>query len=703
MGDLASDPHLFTVIDCDTTSNCANNATCELSSLHSVYHSDVAPAARGSPTYSPHSGSDPPLHTDGSCNLPENSSGPTTGHSHQRDPVSTIPIQQTSDLFTPQIGSGYSEDLPLHLCNPVHTDSQIISAISDIIDEFWPSLSPATIKCHPEFSSVYHRVKSFSLPNFLGAKIQVSSALKVGNWIRALTDYHDNELCHFLAFGWPVGYALSKIPTSVQNNHPSALAFPDHVKAYIETECNFDALAGPFNELPFTPWTRILPLMSRPKKDSHQRRIIVDLSYQEGAAVNTGIDTTSYLGQDISYTLPSISDLIAKLQIEGKGAYIWKADLARAYRQLRADPLDAPLLGIQFAGRVYIDRCPPFGCRSSSAACQRVANALVFLMAKKSCHCLAYLDDFTGCSRSYDEASRAYNTFLETTSHLGLQLSLHKCSKPSTSVEWLGYLIDTHAMTVAIPPKKLQEVVQECEKWINRSRVTKSMIQSLLGKLAHISNCVQHGRKFLSRILSTLRAMEKRTWTTIDSEFIKDVKWFLTYAETANGITLYNPATPILVIECDSSLTGGGGNSPTHCYTWTYTKKYMKEYPVIHQLEAINIIVAYRTLAHLRDSRQTQILILTDNISSSWALMSGRTKDTILAACARELWLEAAKNGDTIQIEHRPGVEIPLADALSRMGSDPLKRDYVNTAVAAQQLVFVTPAINNYVFFDSLI
>lgn len=271
------------------------------------------------------------------------------------------------------------------------------------------------------------------------------------------------------------------------------------------------------------------------------------------------------------------------------------------------------------------------------------------------------------------------------------------------SVEWLGYLIDTQAMTVSIPPKKLQEVVQECSKWINRKRVTRTMIQSLLGKLAHVSNCVQHGRKFLARILSTLRAMENRTWTTIDSEFIKDVRWFLTYAETANGITLYDPVTPTLVIECDSSLTGGGGNTATHCYTWTYTNKYMEQYPIIHQLEAINILVAYRTLAHLRDLRQSKVLILTDNISSSWALMSGRTKDTILAACARELWLEAAKNGDTIQIEHRPGVEIPLADALSRMGSDPSKRDYVNLAVAAQQLSFVQPAINNYVFFDSLI
>lgn len=93
--------------------------------------------------------------------------------------------------------------------------------------------------------------------------------------------------------------------------------------------------------------------MTRPKKGSQTRRVIVDLSFPQGAPVNTAIDTTAYLGKDIFYTLPTITDLIAKLQVEGQGALIWKADLARAYRQLRADPVDAPLLCIQFDKGVH--------------------------------------------------------------------------------------------------------------------------------------------------------------------------------------------------------------------------------------------------------------------------------------------------------------------------------------------------------------
>lgn len=440
--------------------------------------------------------------------------------------------------------------------------------------------------------------------------------------------------------------------------------------------------------------------MTRPKKGSTQRRVIVDLSFPDSLAVNAGINTAEYLRRDILYTLPTISDLIAKLQVERKGAVIWKADLAQAYRQLRADPIDAPLLCIQFQNKIYIDKCPPFGCRSSSAACQRVANALSFLMAGKQHHCLAYLDDFAGCCADIQQARQAFNYFKQLALHLGIQLSHHKCTEPATKVEWLGYFIDTEKMTVSIPAEKLKEVVEECGTWFHKKRATKTMVQSLVGRLSHIANCVIPGRKFLARMLGTLRAFEDKKWTTIDEEFVKDIRWFYHYASSSNGITLYSPSLPTVVIECDASLEGAGGNTKSNCYSWIYTTAYKQKFPVIHQMEAINTLVAYRTLAHCENKGPIRALIYTDNMSSSQALMSGRTKDLVLASCAREFWLEAAKNGDTIEIEHRPGTDIPLADALSRMAIDNTKLAYVQTVVAQQKLSIVKPVLNNYFFFD---
>lgn len=579
----------------------------------------------------------------------------------------------------------------------------VLCQFSNMLESFWPSPAPAAQQQFPEFMSQFQIIKESGLPNFMKAKIPVSSGLNVDQWESALQCYHDKHLCMYLRYGWPVGYLHSKPPVAIHVNHNSALEFPEHVSKFIDVELSHHALLGPFSQPPFQPWNRLSPLMTRPKKNSLDRRVIVDLSFPPGSDVNSGIDITNILGQDVTYTLPSISDLIAKLQIEGPGAFIWKADLSRAYRQFRIDPLDAPLMGIQFNGLYYIDRCPAFGCRSSSAVCQRVANALVYILAQAGHFVLAYLDDFAGCSSQFLVASEAFTHFINVSNSLGLDLASNKCMEPSTSAEWLGYNIDTVRMCVSIPHEKMSQVMQECELWAHKKRASKVMIQSLLGKLVHISNCIPQARKFVTRILATLRAMNDNTWVSISEEFRKDIYWFLCYAKSSNGILLYTPAKDTFEIECDSSLMAGGGCANMKCYSWIYPQQHMDRFPNIHELEAVNLLVSYKTFTPFFHSNNALIIIYTDNMASSYALESGRTKDSTLAACARELWLLAAKNSHQITIRHKPGSELQLADALSRISIDPSKAAFVHHLAAMQHISFVKPALHEYQFFNQFV
>lgn len=254
-------------------------------------------------------------------------------------------------------------------------------------------------------------------------------------------------------------------------------------------------------------------------------------------------------------------DLVTQIRLHGKASFLWKADLTRAYRQLRSDPADAPLLGIKIDGKIYLDRCPPFGCRSSASICQRVANSLVYIMAKEGHHMMAYLDDFGGCHASEEKAYKSYNRFKHLATELGLQLAEHKCHPLSTAMEWLGYQVDTVTMTVTIPPQKMKEVLQECQAWLNRNHATKKMIQQIAGKLMFLCNCVHQGRKFIVRILAPLRDMKDRQWTTLTQQFKADISWFCTYATQANRIVLCAPTIQQFHLECDSSLTGAGGNT----------------------------------------------------------------------------------------------------------------------------------------------
>lgn len=583
-------------------------------------------------------------------------------------------------------------------------DPVLVAKQKQIFETSWPALTSQARESFPQFAQLYDSVKSHNLPNFLGARKIVPSGLNVSQWEKELTEYHDKEICHFLKFGWPVGYHLETPPVSVHQNHASASSHASHVHHYIETELAHNAIVGPFSSAPFAPWTRLSPLMTRPKRESDKRRVIVDMSFPTGLAVNDGINISSIYGRDTTYTLPSIKDLATLIQRAPSKSWIWKADLARAYRQLRVDPIDTPLLGFGIDSTTYIDLCPSFGCRSSSGACQRVSAAVVFIMSRKGFNLLAFLDDFAGCEESYEKATQAYQTFLNVTQALGLQLAKDKCQAPSTHMQWLGYEVDSNQMYIAIPPDRLSQVLQQCRLLMNKKRASRTMIQSIIGKLVHLANCVRHARKFTARILETLRAMnhQDREWTTLNEGFKADIHWFLAYSEQANGISLITPIQEYFYIECDSSLEGGGGNSNSQFYKWKYTDQHIKKYPSIHMLEAINLLVSYRTLCPPTGMEGKCIVLLTDNLASHFALTSGRTKDQTLSACARELWLEAARADHEIQICHKPGTDIPLADALSRFYSDSSKAALALKLTAQLGLSEISPKLSGYTFFNDI-
>ena len=120
----------------------------------------------------------------------------------------------------------------------------------------------------------------------------------------------------------------------------------------------------------------------------------------------------------------------------------------------------------------------------------------------------------------------------------------------------------------------------------------------------------------------------------------------------------------------------------------------MKDYH-ISQLEALNVVQAVKTLipADLWDAR---VVVHTDNMAAMFALNTGRTKDHVLAACAREIWLVAALRGLDILLLHVPGVDLPLADALSRRAFNPTSNTLARTLVAKLNLTRAYPLhLNN--------
>ena len=565
-----------------------------------------------------------------------------------------------------ELGDGDSPEGPRPPPSPAEYQSTL--------DRIWPHPVTDQWDRHQDYRDIYNEVRRTALPNYMQAKIPIPSRLNIPEWRRQLTGYHDKQLVDFLEFGWPADYTADKPPTTTIINHREDPAHMASIQDYVRTETNHGALLGPFDKPPFAPWSQSSPMMTRPKKNSSNRRVIVDLSWPRAESVNTGIKRGFYQGEPRAYTLPNIMSAADEVARLGTGCYLWCADLARAYRQLRTCPLSTPLLGITLDGRFYTDIAPPFGCRTSSMACARTTNAVVYLMRKKKHHVHCYLDDFVGVAATKQQADRAYADFTRLAAQLGLELSPSKCIPPTKEIEWLGFHISATNMTVTIPRTKLEEILIDCQEWMTKTTTTKKGIQKLAGKLQHIARCVEPARRFMSRIFNALREAPATGRTTVQNELRSDIRWFLQYAQTTNGLVLLEPETKEpWTIECDSCMKAGGAFSATHYYTQDYPDHIVDRHTNIAHLEAINLLVALKNLAPTNPAKHN-IIINTDNSASQQVLATGAGKDSVLTACAREIWLYAARHSCQIQVLHKPGKDLVLADALSRCSHDQTAR-----------------------------
>ena len=160
-------------------------------------------------------------------------------------------------------------------------------------------------------------------------RLPVPFTLQIYTWRELLQDYEDSVVCDFLEFGWPVGFMPTILPVFDLRTHPGALLFSEQVTAYLTKDISLGRVAGPFDAVPFTDGFVVTPLNTVPKRDSAERRVIVDLSWPCGTSVNDGIPSGSFLGEPIALSYPTVDSIVDAVISLGPGCLLYKRDLKK--------------------------------------------------------------------------------------------------------------------------------------------------------------------------------------------------------------------------------------------------------------------------------------------------------------------------------------------------------------------------------------
>ena len=124
--------------------------------------------------------------------------------------------------------------------------------------------------------------------------------------------------------------------------------------------------------------------------------MIVDLSWPLGQSVNSCVTPNYFDNIEFKLKYPIIDLLVETINAIGHNALLYKIDLERAFRNLRIDPFDYPVLGLKWQDSIFVDLGVPFGFATGAASFQSCTDLVTWKLRQNKICIMNYLDDFWG-------------------------------------------------------------------------------------------------------------------------------------------------------------------------------------------------------------------------------------------------------------------------------------------------------------------
>ena len=165
--------------------------------------------------------------------------------------------------------------------------------------------------------------------------------------------------------------------------------------------------------------------------------------------------------------------------------FLIKTDLKYAYFGIPLDKSSRKYIRFQWEGNLYKSLWLCFGLGPAPLIFTKLLKIPTALLRRINVRMIIFLDDMLVMAQTLKEISQAKETLIFLLQNLGFEIIFKKSQlTPMKEIEFLGLVINSVNMTLALPQEKVLDIQNKCTQLIASPKTTIMELTKLQGKLS---------------------------------------------------------------------------------------------------------------------------------------------------------------------------------------------------------------------------
>lgn len=450
------------------------------------------------------------------------------------------------------------------------------------------------------------------------------------------------------------GFQIPFTTIPKQDRPPKEVSFSNHEKLHVKSEIMRLLKTGVLVTCSREPGDFISNIFLRPKKNGGYRMIL----------------NLKKLNEFVPYQHFKMESLQHAIHMMTNNCFMCNIDLLEAYYCVSIHKDHHKYLKFSFENEYYKYTVFPNGL----SCCPRIFTKLlkpVFARLRLDGHeSVQYIDDCYIKGFTYKQCQQNVLQTVQLLEEMGFIIHPEKSQlNPVQEITFLGFVLNSHDMTVRLPPEKINKLQTACCDLIALCRPTIQQVAEVIGLLISALPGVHCGKLYLNHLqMDKNRALKlcKGNYSaqmTLSQHSLDELQWWYKYGIHSPHKVLQNP--PSVIIETDASQKGWGGviseSHKTVNGPWSVDERDLH----INCLELKAILFTLKSLCN--DCNDSHIRVFTDNTCAvSYITNFGGCRSMECNKVAKDIWLWALHKNNWITIAHLPGKANISADYQSR-------------------------------------